>query len=243
MKRALLLAVAALALGAEPARALCIHAVIVDGRLLAGIGKPATGAPPAAGRTPIVEPACNDAGQGDPDRRATATRLRGVPPNVGVVSHGTLFVVGATLVPVRGHPLRDAVRDQPPRRRGRCRPHRTPLRGRALGAHNYGLAIAAGGTNRNVLVDGRTRIAGAPPEQRVIKGQRLVVGTSLCDGKRMADRITFLQPIIEGERIVPDFDREPTNDRYERFPPWILLVVGAPTLLLIALAGALLRRA
>ena len=243
MKRALVLAAAILALAAAPARASCINALIVDGRLLVARGAPAGGAPPAAGSTPVVKPACNDAGQGEPDRRGTATRLRGVPPNVGVVSGGTLYVPEATLVPVRGHPLRSALRDRPPQDRGRCRPHRTPLRGRALGAHNYGLAITAGGKNRNVLVDGRTRIEGAPPAQRVIRGQRLAVRTSLCEGARLADRVTFLPPILEGERIVPDFDREPTNDHRDRVPVWMLLVIGAPSLLLIALAGALLRRA
>ncbi len=63
----------------------------------------------------------------------------------------------------------------------------------------------------------------------------------MCDGGHTADRITFLEPVLNPERIVPDFDREP-DDRADRFPAVLVLVAGLPVLLLVALAGALLRR-
>lgn len=228
-------------IGAPPARAGCIDALVVDGRLLENAQVPSERLPPGAQRVAAVAPACNDAGQGEPDRRTTATAVRGLLPSVAVIHHGSLYVARGTLAGAGGHPLRRSVR-RPPRLpvRRRCRVAEA-LRGRARddGAA-HGLAILTRGRERDVVVDGRTRIAGARPERPVLRGQRLAVATSTCGGHRFADRVELIAPILQPQRIVPDFDRKPAEDG--GIAIGLVLIAALPLLFLTAVAAAVTRR-
>src|SRR5215213_5175478 len=71
---------------AEAARASCVAAVIVDGTVLYGGPAPDGKLPPLGGRRSAVAPACNDAGQDDPDGTTTVLRFRDIPVDVAVHS-------------------------------------------------------------------------------------------------------------------------------------------------------------
>jgi hypothetical protein len=101
------------------AQAACVAAVVVDGTIL--FGEDATGLklPRSGGKRRAVVPACNDAGQGDPDTETTVVRLEGVPANAAVRSP-------------RGDTVYLAAGSSPRSRRTRCTDRRSGPRAQAV---------------------------------------------------------------------------------------------------------------
>jgi hypothetical protein len=88
----------------------------VGHRLRAAAG---TGLSPQA-----IVPACNDAGQNDPDTKTDVRRVRGVDPRAAITTGGdTVYVNTHTFPELKSHPLHRRLHypDRPRRRRGaRC---------------------------------------------------------------------------------------------------------------------------
>ena len=173
-RRAALALVVALAAGGALARApessaACASAVVVDDRVLIGsIAEVPSRLPPPAGTYPAISPACNDTGGDEPDQDTTVLRLRGLPPRVAVRTRGRPIVVYAangSLLEIGSHPLHAGVfrsARTPSYREGRrCRPVRTPMRGRTVGDGALRLQTASGTVA--VSVDVATRFTNRPP--------------------------------------------------------------------------------
>jgi hypothetical protein len=195
--RLLLAAVLAVLVVAPSARAACVSAVIVDGVVLINHDEAGWKLPPTEGRRSAVVPACNDAGQNEPDRATTVLPFKGVPADVAVGSSvdSGFYLVAGSLVASAAHPLH-----RPSRRyaRGGC------ARGRAF----EGTTTDAGFDRlmldeRVFRVDARTRIVNRPAYQPVRDGQRLRVTASRCGNRLIADRIAFVGPTVEPVRYQP----------------------------------------
>jgi hypothetical protein len=218
------------------ARAACASAVVVDGRVLFG-GELPPGArlPAAAGTHRAVSPACNDTGGDEQDTTTTVTRLAGVPPRIAVTGRDrdTLFLADGTLLALATHPLHRAQfpsRREPSYREGRrCTPHRTPLDAIVLDGRGA-LRVRVGRRVALVNVDARTRITNRPAYQPVLPRQRLLLRTSRCGPRRVADRITFAGPPVTPEPYRAVAARDGHG------PAWraVLIVLGCSVLGLIA---------
>src|SRR4051795_3698384 len=99
--------VAALCLSTREARASCVSAVIVDGAVLIGHGASDGTLPRAAEEMSAVDPACNDGGPRQPDRRTTVVRFAGVPADIAVrsVDGSTVYIADGSLTALATHPL------------------------------------------------------------------------------------------------------------------------------------------
>lgn len=87
MRRLTLVVLLAACMSASPAHASCIHAVVVDGVLLAAQEvDDDINLPPIGDRRSAVVPACNDAGQSEPDGKTTIVRFEDVRADVAVRS-------------------------------------------------------------------------------------------------------------------------------------------------------------
>ena len=87
MRRLTLIVLLAACMSASPAHASCIHAVVVDGVLLAAQEvDDDIKLPPVGGGRPAVVPACNDAGQSEPDSKTTVMQFKDVRADVAVRS-------------------------------------------------------------------------------------------------------------------------------------------------------------
>ncbi|MDA0172437.1 hypothetical protein OJ998_25255 [Solirubrobacter taibaiensis] len=179
---------------APSARAGCIAAIVVDGVVLVHQDADGWTLPPTEGRRSAVLPACNDAGQNEPDGAITVLPFKGVPADVAVVSSvdSGFYLVGGSLVASAAHPLHRPGRSYT--RRG-CARGRT-LRGTATDAGFDRLMLG----DRVIRVDARTRIANRPAYQPVRDGQRLRVTATRCGNRLIADRIAFVGPTIEPVR-------------------------------------------
>ena len=179
---------------APSARAACVAAVIVDGVVLINHDANGWKLPPTDGRRSAVLPACNDAGQNEPDGATTVLRFKGVPADVAVVSSvdSGFYIVAGSLVASAAHPLH-----RPGRRYAR--------RGCARGRTFEGTTTDAGFDrlmldDRVFRVDARTRIVNRPAYQPVRDGQRLRVTATRCGNRLIADRIAFVGPTVEPVR-------------------------------------------
>ena len=236
------------------ARASCVDAVVVDGRLLfaRGATDPAR-LPRVTGERPALSPACTDTSPADPgstDKRITVMRMQGVPPRVAVLdsSRRTLYAAEGTVTTLATHPLHEALRrgNLPSLREGRrCRAQRRPLDAVALeAAAGRGFRADVGPRGAFVGVDARTRIVNRPAYEPIRRGQRLRLGVSACGGRRVvADRIAFTGPAPFEER----YRGAVAADTGETGPGVPLLIpialVAAAAILLAILAAALLPRA
>ena len=236
-RRAALALVVALAAGGALARApessaACASAVVVDDRVLIGsIAEVPSRLPPPAGTYPAISPACNDTGGDEPDQDTTVVRLRGLPPRVAVRTRGRPIVVYAangSLLEIGSHPLHAGVfrsARTPSYREGRrCRPYRTPVRGRTVGDGALRLQTASGTVA--VSVDVATRFTNRPAYEPVLEGQRLRVATSRCGPRRVADRVTFLgstpAPVAYGS------DNRPAGSRGLDLAGWQVVLILLP---------------
>ena len=242
-------ATAATAATAGDARASCVPAVVVDGRVLlsGGVGDRAR-LPRVTGEHPAVSPACADGS----DEPVIVMRLQGLPPRVAVLdaSRRTLYAAEGTVATLATHPLHGAFRrgSLPSLREGRrCRARRTPVDVVALEAPGTGsrvLRVDVGAGGASIGVDSRTRIVNRPAYEPIRRGQRLSLRTSACGGRRVvADRIAFTGPAPREERYrgAAAAETGKTGPGVPLLIP-IALVAAAATLLAI-LAAALLPRA
>ncbi len=205
---------AAALLGAPQADASCIAALVVEGRVLIGQGSVAAShLPRAAGKHPAVEPACNDAGQDDPDRAITVRTLEGLPPDVAVVRRGEpteLYVAAGSLLGSSAHPLHRAVYGRGTRRSRRpqtCRREPRAVRGALVDESPWTgpkLALRTGRGTTVIATDARTRLTNRPAYEPLNPGQRLAVRTSICGSRRVADAIAFVGATVPLERVDTD---------------------------------------
>ena len=95
------------ALSAPTAKAACQAIVVVDGTVLLGHDSEGWTVPPPDGTRRAVLPACNDAGQHDPDTTTTVMRLQGVPADVAVRSlrGDAVYLARGSLTALAAHPL------------------------------------------------------------------------------------------------------------------------------------------
>jgi hypothetical protein len=203
---ALVAVVAALLGGAREARGSCVAAVVVDGWVLFGTYADEIELPPTTGRITAVDPACNDAGQNEPDGKTTVTRIEGVPANVAVVRGDTLYVVDGSLTAMRSHPLHIPSGRAPRRGCGRAR----AVTGVVDRAGGDSLNLLAEGRDQLVLVHARTRLTNRPAYQPLHVGQRVEVTLRRCRSRVFADRIA-----LTGPEVVPDRYRQATVEPLE----------------------------
>lgn len=240
---ALAVVAALAAVAPEPARAMCVSSVVVDGHRLIGHSADRALLPPRGPEREVVDPACNDAGQGDPDRTVRARTLDGIPAAVAVVRGEHVFVDEDSLPVLGDHPLHRAIaaghRQTSYRSDGTCRREEGAQRGTV--AANAGTALELRRADRTVpiSVDARTQIAGAPAYQPVRAGQRVTLRTSLCGPRRVADAIRLTGPVPAAERRAPTARREATllAADTDAPTPWIAAAAGAG--LALAALGAL----
>lgn len=216
------------------AEASCASAVVVDGHVLLGLGAVRVSElPPRGPARAAVAPACNDGnGPRAEDGTTTVRPLRGVPPTIAVADArtGDAFADPASMVVLGDHPLHRAqygAADAPSyRERHRCGRERRALRG-TLAEDGTGQALRVRRDDRtvSVSVDAATRIAGRPAWQPLRAGQRVVLRTSICGPRRVADTIRLAGPVPPAHRSTG------TGDLPGARWPW---VVGA---VLVALAG------
>ena len=219
MRRALTTAVIAtaattvLGTGPSPSEASCAAAVVVDGSLLFGVGRIVERHLPALGeRRGAVEPACNDAESDEADRQVTVRTLDGLPPRAAVIGTDGLYLARGSLVVSSAHPLHRAVvraGSEPDVRRRRCRRESGPRRGvLAETAFREGRTMRLRLTTPQgpvtVRADELTRLTNRPAYEPLAKGQRVSVQVSACGGGRRADRIAFVGPTIDDERVETD---------------------------------------
>lgn len=197
--RPLLLAILFLLVPVPAAGASCAEGIVSGDRFLQAVPSGNGALPPDDREVDAAWPACNDTnGSREVDRPTSATKLRGIPADVAVRKGSTVYLDFDSLVPVRGHPLRDAVAYVVPRRRAPCRRERLQGRAHATGS---GIEIR----RRSVFVDRRTRITSRPAYQPVNSRQRLDVRVSRCGRRRFADTITFVGRTVAPGRYEPDF--------------------------------------
>jgi hypothetical protein len=193
-----MLAVLIALLLAPAAHASCVASVVVDGTVLYGMDAAGTELPPPAGRVRAVSPACNDAGQGNPDRTTTLVRLAGVPPQVAVrsIDGGVVYLAAGSLTALAAHPLH---RESRRFARGDCG-RRVQLEGTTRSAFSDGLLLASGARRHAVTVDARTELVNRPAFQPLLEGQRLRIAARHCGRRLVADRIAFTGPTVVAER-------------------------------------------
>lgn len=230
MERWILVVLVGCVVGSQPdaARAGCASAVVVDGHLLTERGAPATKLPPTDGQIEAVSPACNDAGQEEPDTPTTVTQLNGVPPIVGVVDGRDLYLNEGAQTALRDHPLH-AIAPAPSPRRD-CRPA-SPFRARTRAVYEGALVLRSRRGLRNFGLDRRSRFTNQPASLPVLPDQRLEIAGQRCDGVLIADRITFLEPI----RTDGTYGMNPFGLEQDSGFPWPAAGIG---LAVIALAAA-----
>ena len=234
MVRASFVVVTALALvAAWPAsavRAACVAAVVVDGQVLFGHQAGSETLPPAAGERAAVFPACNDAGQNDPDRTGTVIPFEGVPASVAVRSAAgdTVYVAEGSLTALAAHPLH-----QPGGRRSARRgcgdEQRIDATAKAGGFDS--LTLLAGGRERIVRIDARSRLSNRPAYQPVSPGQRLRVTMTRCRNRLFADRIAFVGATVTPAPYVLQHGAPAAEP-----VPWGLVALGLVGLALAAMA-------
>jgi hypothetical protein len=219
-------------LRAPAVQASCVGAVVVDGSILFGYNAADWKLPPSAGRLRAVAPACNDAGQGSPDRETTVVRLRGIPADIGVRSArgDVLYLAKGSLAALAAHP-----RHLPSHRFVRKGCARQPaLGGTAQAADLDGFALVAGGRTHFVRVDARTALVNRRAYQPVRDGQRLQVSGWRCRAGVIADRIAFVGPTVLAEPDRPTLARSGARS----FPWATALLIGA---LCFAVVGFVVR--
>lgn len=216
---------------AETARASCVGAVVVDGVVLYA-GLEARDPPPLGERRSAVRPACNDAGQNDPDTRTTVTRFEGVPDTVAVAGgRGRVYIADGSLVALKDHPLH---RPGQPFRRVRCGRPQT-LAGAADRAGYDSLELRADGEQRLIRVDARTRVTNRPAYEPIVNGQGLRLTVRRCRNRLVADRIAFAGPTLE----VPRYRRAESG--WTDSPPNVLNWIGLGVIMVV-LGGVALER-
>ena len=226
-----LIVVVLVLLYAPSARASCVAAVVVDGVVLYG-GPELDAHPPVGEPRSAVAPACNDAGQNEPDGRTTVVPFEGVPPTVAVAGEGNLvYLAGGSLTALKAHPLHLPGRRF---RRDRCgRPQ--PLAGAVTRSGFDYVYLRVDGRERLVRVDARTRMTNRPAYEPVVDGQGLRLTVRRCRKQLVADRIAFAGPTLE----VPRYRRSSGGPSYD--PPnvlnWIALGV-----ILVVVGGVALER-
>jgi hypothetical protein len=213
---------------APSAHAACVAAIVVDGVVLLNYDAAGWTLPPTEGRRSAVAPACNDAGQNEPDGETSVLRFKGVPAEVAVASSvdSGFYLAAGSLVASAAHPLH-----RPSRRYAR--------RGCARGRTFEGTTTDAGFDrlmldDRVFRVDARTRIVNRPSYQPVRDGQRLRVTATRCGNRLIADRIAFVGPTVEPVRY--QRARASTDDGLR----WIVWI--APVVLGLVAAGFLVER-
>jgi hypothetical protein len=93
MRRLTLILLVVASMSTSSAHASCIHAVVVDGVLLvAQEVDDGIRLPPVGGRRLAVVPACNDAGQSEPDGETTVVRFKDVRADIAVRSVDATYV-------------------------------------------------------------------------------------------------------------------------------------------------------
>ena len=225
-------------LDAGPADAGCVAAVVVEGRLLIGHGSIATAHVPATAKEHrAIEPACNDAGQNERDRAISVLTLDGVPADIAVVRRGApnmLYVAGGSLVVSSAHPLHRALYRRTGRRSDRrraCRREPRALRGTLAQASPSivsTLMLRRGRDTIAIEADPQTRLTNRPPYEPLRPGQRVVLQTSVCGSRRVADTIAF-----DGATVPPQPSETDTGGEAGLDPRW--LIAGAYVTVFVAL--------
>lgn len=153
--RIVLLAAAFLLVLAARADASCIAAIKWKGAWYQGFSAPQK---PGERLSPqAIVPACNDAGQNDPDTKTTVRRVPGINPAVAVASGQFVWVSASTFTEQEDHPLYGKLgyrHGQPAPRTGkRCTVtgSATPGLGGVFGLREH--------KNRPIDVDVRTKIS------------------------------------------------------------------------------------
>lgn len=215
----MLLAVPLVFAGSAPARGSCPLAVVVDGYVL--IARPTVARlPPATGDVEAIAPACNDAGQEEPDTRTTVTRLEGVPPEVAVLDERDLYLNAGAQTRLRGHPLEALpVPASAPLRR--CRPA-PAFRGTVQTVGNTGVTLRAGGGDRGYAIGAGARFANVPVTMPIREGQRLEIAGERCAGGAFrARRVTFLEPVLSQGAY-----RNPFGVEGDGLPWWAVALIA-----------------
>jgi hypothetical protein len=213
------------------ARAGCVAAVVVDGAVLIAADADRT-LPRADGRVPAVVPACNDAGQKEPDGRTTVVRFAGVPADVAVrsVDGSDVYIAAGSLTAIAAHPLH---RTGGRRLRRHCA-RKSTLAGRAGAVGSDSIELIAGARRSFLGVDGRTAVVNRPVYQPIRRGQRLSIEATRCRTRLIADRIVLTGPTVVAKRYLGQ-----TNSSVERSFPWATLAIAA---LALALAVWIIER-
>lgn len=255
LRLAPLLAVLALALAAslsaapQPAYAMCVSTVVVDGKALHGQQIDRSLLPRRGPERQVVVPACNDAGQDEPDRTGRARTLRGIPAAVAVVRGGSVYVDDDSLTVLGDHPLHRAIaaEDGPVsyRERHPCRREKRAQQGTVT--KNAGTRLELRRPDRTapvpVSVDAATRIAGRPAYQPIREGQRVTLRTSLCGPRRVADSILLTGPVPAAATHDPSGRGARRLETGTTSPaPWIAAGAGIALLPLAGFAVARRRR-
>ena len=233
---------------ASPAAgASCIAAVVVEGRLLLGEGSVVAARLPRIGKEhPAVEPACNDAGQNEPDRAISVLTLAGLPPDVAVVRRGArteLYLAEGSLSVSSAHPLHRALYPRTSRRsvrRGTCRRESRVVRGTLTNdtpRTSDWLEVRTGRRTIVVATDERSRLTNRPAYEPLNPGQRLAIRTSVCGSRRVADTIAF-----DGATVPPERFETDTGGGFDLHPRWIAALVYVAFVLALLLAALRLGR-
>lgn len=248
--RALLSAVPVVLAAAPGAEASCIAAVVVEGRVLFGHGTvPEARLPPVGAETRAVEPACNDAGQDEPDRAISVLTLDGLPPDIAVVRRGSpssVYVAEGSLTGSAAHPLHRALHRGSSRRGRRprtCRRVARTVRG-TLGEDTApslpALPLRTGTRTTVIATDARTRLTNRPPYEPLNPGQRLEVRTSICGTRRFADAIAFDGATVPPPRVESETDTGGVDADVD--PRWFAAVGVVAAILALLLAARRLGR-